>query len=276
MKKYLLIIFLLFHISCITASSINYSIFDNKVLVEIKINNASNIKYNLPYDYKVLQINKKHNLKENILFFSDVQNLSIKYITQTPIEKSTTKFFFIINNPLLKNISKVQLQLPEGAVLSKDYIVFPKNYELKTNGRNIMLSWKNLSDSKILVSYEIINNNFDLVPYLLFIFLIILIIIYALKRINKIKSKKIKKSKSKKISKKEQLKKLLTKNLLEDEKRIIEYLVDKKNNEAWTKEILKHVNISKVKLSRKLKSLSQKGLIKKIPFGNANLIRLRK
>ena len=67
-----------------------------------------------------------------------------------------------------------------------------------------------------------------------------------------------------------------TKNLFEDEKKIVEYLLNKKGNESWTKEILKDLEISKVKLSRKLRSLEQKEIIKRIPYGNENRIRLLK
>ena len=51
---------------------------------------------------------------------------------------------------------------------------------------------------------------------------------------------------------------------------------DHRNLEAWTKEILKEIGISKVKLSRKIRSLEKKELIKKVPYGNENKIKLTK
>ena len=66
----------------------------------------------------------------------------------------------------------------------------------------------------------------------------------------------------------------LTRNLFEDEKRIVKYLLEKKSHEAWTKEIIRNLNISKVKLSRKIRSLEEKKIIKRIPYGNENIIRL--
>lgn len=277
MKKGLFIgLFLLINIFCVSASSINYTIIDDKVLVEIAIDSTQNLEYKLPYDYKALQINNQYKLQDNIIKIHDANNLLIKYITQTPIEKATTKSFFIISNPFLQNLNEININLPKGATLSQDYVVFPKNYELKTNGRNIILNWKDFSESEILVSYEEVNNDYNLILYF-FIILILVIITYIVVKKKKPKQKKQYPKKSKpKVSKKEELKKSLTKNLFEDEKKIIEYLIDKKDNEAWTKEIVRDLNISKVKLSRKLRSLSQKELIKKIPFGNENRIKLRK
>ena len=68
----------------------------------------------------------------------------------------------------------------------------------------------------------------------------------------------------------------VTKNLFEDEKRIVEYLLKKKGKESWTKEIVRDLGISKVKLSRKLRSLEKKEIIKKIPYGNENKVRVLK
>ena len=81
-------------------------------------------------------------------------------------------------------------------------------------------------------------------------------------------------SKFKKVTPAEKQKML--RNLYEDEKKIINFLLEQKDYECWTKELMRGVDISKVKLSRKLRSLEQKGLIKKIPYGNENRIRLVK
>jgi uncharacterized membrane protein len=66
----------------------------------------------------------------------------------------------------------------------------------------------------------------------------------------------------------------LTRNLFEEEKKIVEYLVSRKNGESWTKEVARDLNIPKVRLSRKLRNLEQKGLIKRTPYGNENRIKL--
>ncbi len=66
----------------------------------------------------------------------------------------------------------------------------------------------------------------------------------------------------------------VTKNLFGDEKKIVEYLLLKKGKSSWTKELVKELEISKVRLSRKLRSLSEKELIKKEPYGNENKISL--
>jgi uncharacterized membrane protein len=50
----------------------------------------------------------------------------------------------------------------------------------------------------------------------------------------------------------------------------------KKNNECWTKELVKELGIPKVRVSRKIRSLSEKGILSKEKFGNENRIILNK
>lgn len=89
----------------------------------------------------------------------------------------------------------------------------------------------------------------------------------------------MKSPKGSKISRKAKaarVKKEVTRNLLGEEKQIVEYLMDKKGKECWTKEMVHDLGISKVRLSRRLRNLVQKGLVEKIPYGNENRIKLIK
>lgn len=283
MKKYIFILIFLFSIFSVNANSINYQIIDDSVLVEMNFDSVDDLELKLPYDYKALEVNNEYKINETRLFVSDAKNLSVKYITKAPIEKSSEKYFFIINKQDNLSLDKIVLKLPEKAVLPENYVVFPKNHSLNTDGRNIIIEWKNPETLEIVVSYEILDNN-EIYHYLVYMILLIIIIylfryrIFNIFRNNVKKQKAIEKPVNQEISEKESdkkdLKKTLTKNLFGDEKRIIEYLIDKEDNECWTKEILRDLNISKIKLSRKLRSLTQKELIKKIPFGNENRIRL--
>jgi len=63
--------------------------------------------------------------------------------------------------------------------------------------------------------------------------------------------------------------------LLEEEKKIVNYLKKCDRNESWQKNIQKDLGFSKAKLSRLIRNLESRNLIKKIPFGNTNKIILK-
>ncbi len=176
----------------------------------------------------------------------------IKYVDKGLIEKSGQEYFFISKSEILSH-SKTKVILPEGAYSNENYFIFPKNYKLSTNGQNIILEWQNSGEKEILVPYKI-NSGKNYWLYYLIVALILTGVYFYFK--NKDKEKKY------------------TQNLFREEKRIINYLL--KNREVWTKELVKDLNISKVRLSRKLRKLEEKGLIEKIPFGNENKIKLKK
>ena len=114
--------------------------------------------------------------------------------------------------------------------------------------------------------------------YLFFVLAIGFIVVYV------VQSRKLKQqinsleNKGKKVNKKtkEKKKKDVTRNLFGEEKKIIEYLIEKKGHSCWTKELSKELDISKVRLSRKLRNLQEKELISKEPHGNENRITLLK
>ena len=67
----------------------------------------------------------------------------------------------------------------------------------------------------------------------------------------------------------------ITLNLYEDEKSIVRTLQSLRG-EAWQKELQIKTGLSKVKLSRRLRALEEKGVVEKVPYGNTNRIRLAK
>ena len=270
-------LFVIFLLSLVSATNIktNYYIHDNKVLVEHYFESVSNLELKIPYDVNNVEVNGNFIFEENILKIDHGENISIKYITSTMIDKSGKKYYFISKN-YFNESQIVKLVFPVSAVLVKEGLIFPEPDLIISDGRSIILNWKNYNEEQILVNYEFLSKNVFVWYILVFIILFIIYFIFqrriSKKKIEKIKNKVEKKKKEIKETKKE----IFTKNLFEDEKRIIEYLLNKKNNESWTKEIFKDLGITKVKLSRKLRSLEQKGLIKKIPYGNENRILLIK
>jgi len=283
MKKQ--IIFLFFGIILIflafagTISAVNietdYYISQEKVLVKHFFDSASDLELRLSKDFANLEINSGYELEEFLKYYlikiNSANNLSISYLTQSMVDKSKDRYSFVSRN-YLNESQNVRLVLPESAVLLEEGLIFPEPDLISSDGRSIILTWKDYNEKQIIVDYEFLDDN-NLIYYLIFGFLTLIFLMYILFERKKYK-KRLKKVQIK--NKTEISKEGFTKNLFEDEKKIVEYLLNKKGNESWTKEILKDLEISKVKLSRKLRSLEQKEIIKRIPYGNENRIRLLK
>jgi len=258
----------------------NYQIVDNDVLIDLGFSSVTGLELKIPFDAKVLEVNTNYEIKDynsyKLIKVNNTENLRIKYITSTLIEKSSRGYFFILNKPADENIN-ITLYLPEGAVLvdAEESIVIPSADKISTDGRRIVLEWNNFDNEQIIVSYEFVNKSSKIYYILIIILVIIFTLIYYFQsaRFRQRIKTLVERHKISKEKKKEIIKEDLTKNLFEDEKRIVEYLLTKKDNECWTKEIINGIGISKVKLSRKLRSLEQKEIIKRIPYGNENKIR---
>ena len=270
-------IFFLGLISSISAANVetDYYISQEKVLVKHFFDSTSDLELRLPKDFANLEINSEYKLEEFSKYYlikiNSANNLSISYLTQSMIDKSKDRYSFVSRN-YLNESQNVRLVLPESAVLLEEGLIFPEPDLISSDGRSIILNWKDYNEKQIIVDYEFLDDN-NLIYYLIFGFLTLIFLMYILFERKKYK-KRLKKVQIK--NKTEISKEGFTKNLFEDEKKIVEYLLNKKGNESWTKEILKDLEISKVKLSRKLRSLEQKEIIKRIPYGNENRIRLLK
>ncbi len=233
MKK-IVFIFIFLFLPIVFAANIKYTIINDKVLVEIDMNESEIDLFEFPENFE---------FSEN----------KIKYIDETLIEKSGNKYFFISKSEIHPN-SIIKVILPGGAYSNENYFIFPKNYKLSTNGQNIILEWNHNGEKEILIPYEIKSEK-NYWIYVLIAFLIVYIIYFYFN------NKKEKRNK-------------YTQNLFREEKKIMNYLLKKKV--CWTKELVKDLEISKVRLSRKLRKLEEKGLIEKKPYGNENKIRLKK
>ncbi len=273
-------------------SNINseYFISEKGVNVNIVFGKVSNFELEIPSDAKNIEVDaESYELNDyknsQIIKINFAKNLLIRYSTKSFIDKSGNKLFFTMRNNFNES-SNVKIYFSEGAVLSEKGILFPTRFKKITDGRRIILELNDFNEEQIVVTYEFVKKN-NFLFYLIVIFIFsLMIFIYFLEK-NKIKkeiknfrkeNKKLKKEKYNLIKDetKEEIEERLIRNLFEDEKIIVKYLLYKKNNECWTKEIVKDLDISKVKLSRKLRSLEQKGIVKKIPYGNENRIKLLK
>src|SRR3989339_1033176 len=276
-----LLIFLIvsvFLISFVSAVETSYIIVNDVVLAEHDFGSVRDLELRIPYDARTIEVNVNYDLEEfgeyKIVKINSGENVVVKYITESMIDKSAGDFYFIAKN-YFDEPQNVFLTLPDSAILVEKGLVFPDVDEINSDGRSLILEWDDYSNSQIVVNYEIPGSD-NLVFYLISIIIILsLIVFYVYEKMRfKRELRKVyqKNFSSVKRKTKEDKKKDLTINLFDDEKKIVEYLMEKKNNEAWTKEIFRDLGITKVRLSRKLKSLEKKELIKKIPYGNENKI----
>jgi uncharacterized membrane protein len=256
-KRYVIFVLLIFTIAFASAQiNQDYQVIEDSVLVEINLLNTNITQLQIPYDVVALELNTEYKIEEirnyKIIKIQENPNITIKYITKTPLDKSRNKYYFILENPI-KMTSNITVSLPESAILSEQKSFSPDAKSITTDGRKLKIKW-DTSEKQLFISYEFLKNN-NIQLYVIILILGIGFIIYYI---------------FKKTPKKEK-----TRNLFGEEKKIIEYLLRKKNKEAWTKEVIRDLDISKVKLSRKIKSLEKKQIISKIPYGNANKIRLK-
>ena len=263
------LVLMIFLISFVSASDITYMIVGEKVLVEIELDSEEIVV--LPESYLALESNKNYKLDGDKLITGEA---NIKFITKDYIKKISDESLFILPRPLKLNCN-IKVYLPENYILS-DNLVFPKNYNILTNGKNIILEWKNFNDSEIIIFYKGISISNFIYYAIIGVILIMVFILFYLQRKKFVKKMGLIKKKQNEISQKlkDSKKTGVTKNLFGDEKKIVEYLLSKKNRSSWTKDLVKDLKISKVRLSRNLRSLLEKGLIKKESYGNENKISL--
>ncbi len=271
MKKLSVLFLFVFCLSFISANSVVFHLSNENVLVEYKLEEVYDLEIELPSNVKALEVNKEYSFEKDILKVDEGRDVEIKYISNYYVEKTSKGNYFVFNFAL--NVSHVKVYLPEGSKLSENKLIFPEIESISSDGYNIILEWNNFDENEILVSYEFVDDDNSLFVFILIVGVLFIIFLFS----NKI-VKMLQRKKGVNVRFKDKDGELLglTKNLFEDEKKIVEYLYGKKDNESWTKEIIKDLGISKVKLSRKLRSLEQKELIKRIPYGNENRIRLLK
>ncbi len=262
-------------------ANVEYQIFGDKVLVDMSLGDKNNFLIKIPSDYTALELNTEgYQLidfgKYKSIRVENAEGLKIKYITKSLIDKSRDKYFFVLRNNLSELID-IELFLPEGAVLlEEDFLAVPEPSEISSDGRRIVLSWRNFNDKQIIAAYEFVNDS-NLIYWLFGLAAVLAIAVFYF--IKSIKTKRKLLSLKKKIKSKtgnafKDKTKGVTRNLFGEEKSIVEYLLKKEKNECWTKEIAKELSISKVRLSRRLRNLEQKGLIERIPYGNENRIKM--
>ena len=251
-----------------SAADITCAISGDKTFVTINSEETEII--TLPEKYSQLILGSGYRLQgNNIVIGKGV----VKFTGESYIRKLDDEQLFVLPK-LTDSISGVKVILPQNHILSND-LVYPKNYELSTNGQNMILEWSEISE-EIIIFYRGAKDS-NLIYYLTIVFSLtaaVGILFLQQKRFTE-KMEETKSKQKKKIEKIKETKVIqMTKNLFGDEKKIIEFLLTRENKSCWTKELVKVLGISKVRLSRKIRTLIEKELIKKEKFGNENKISL--
>ncbi len=138
------LILIVFFISFVSATDITYTIVEEKVLIEIESYKGETII--LPESYSVLESDENYKLNGNKLITGKA---NISFITKDYIRKTGSEYLFVLPKPSESN-SNILVYLPQNYILS-DNLVFPKNYTISTNGRNIIFEWKDFNESEIII-----------------------------------------------------------------------------------------------------------------------------
>jgi len=216
-----------------------------------------------------------------VVYADNVKDATLKYISDGFIEKTKDRFF-TSNLALIPGSKDITVVLPESASLkysisSTKSALVPSTEDLRSDGKRIIIHWSDndLDDANsLLVIYSERGQGVN--SWLILTILIILsVTVFFMYAFFKKRGYKESRTEEGKTADDAGSKASLTRNLFEEEKAIVESLYKAKDHELWQKQLLLDVGISKVRLSRKLRSLESKGIIEKVPFGNTNKIRLK-
>lgn len=201
------------------------------------------------------------------------------YVMEGLLEKTSGGYYFVYNLVFAQDYADVEIRLTLEEGFNFDKLLFPQGYKFETDGESISIVWdlqnKQRGDN-FPIFLKIKNqktSNFWLF-WLAMALLLIFISYFFLRKFieNKKKSKKIK---QKKPFKEKTPEKGQYAYLLDTEKKILEELQKSKSKGLWQKQIQISTGFSKAKLSRIIRNLESRGLIKKIALGNTNKIFLK-
>lgn len=184
----------------------------------------------------------------------------------------TKNFIFTLKLPL-------GYIIPEEPGKDKGFFISPEADNLYSDGQRIILRWQEKSLSKrfdVSVISEPLKPKFKFQFAVLILILAIILFLWFSFKKKIFKEKIVKKLKKKNLKKKEKSKsEIIEGHLIESEKAVIDELKNADKNELWQKQIQLKTGFSKAKLSRVIRNLESRNLIKKTPFGNTNIIKLK-
>lgn len=204
--------------------------------------------------------------------------IEVSYITNSFLDTGK-KSYFSTEFKAMHNIKNLTLRviLPEAAALADKFAlsVFPSsNAKTETDGQRISVVWQYFDVKKdanipVFVIFKEENSNLLVILAIAIIILVAGFVIYSFfKKKKKIQKRNVKTGKARKSSSIEY-------HLIDSERAVINALKKSGRNESWQKQLQMQTGFSKAKLSRVIRNLESRSLIKKIPFGNTNKIVLK-
>lgn len=196
--------------------------------------------------------------------------ISIYYLSSSFIEKVRHTYFVgTLRTTQATQELIVRLTLPEGALLARPLnalnpAVTPHPHTVETSGRELTITWleqdKEPGDTFLMfVVYEEEKGFFwQIIVAVLMLLLLTGLLNYYFARHKKV----------------EHIKETSFSHLLEPEQAIVNVLVRAKEQTMWQKELQIAVGFTKSKLSRTIRNMQERGLIKKTPYGATNKITL--
>jgi DNA-binding transcriptional ArsR family regulator len=260
-------------------SKIDYFGIDAQILDD----NNANIKFTIhkTTEFSFRFYGNIRNISTNVNCFVEGKLISCKSENATAINiqvlsdvvvKTGNNYNFNIQLELKDDVSRVTslVTLPIGMIIKDESEIFPSGYRTLSNGRNILVYWEleNVSRTQPLgfrVKYQSIQPSSEIFNkfYLLILLLLIalfFVALYALKK-RKVVVKKIVRVKPEKI---------VMEVLDEYEKKV--YEIVKEAGKIKQNEIVTKTGFSKARVSRVLKSLAEKKLVKVEKRGRTNIV----
>lgn len=248
--------------------SVDYQVYGDKVYVSeefsfVSIANLSDFELVLPRDLEEVKFYVDDEGVEEIVSGKD---LKIEYVTKQFIEDSE-RFLTSFKMPFDSKSVRVRVILPEGIVLAKDLenSAFPYPTNVGSDGKRIFLEWvKNDVREGEDFSFFVLYKTGLRISYLGYIIsaVIVAVVVFWFVLARK-RKKKVKKKKHK-----------FTDHLKEEEEQIISIL-KRKGGECEQGTLVVVSDFSKAKMSRILKELEERKIIKKISKGKKNIVVLR-
>jgi hypothetical protein len=251
--------------------------YGSKILEKhnLSLNAEQELTINLPDGFASFESKNAYEINENKL---TIEGKEIVFSFVNPSAIETGKKYYLtrkIEAPAGIDVLKLMLALDEGFVFREAY---PAPDKIESDGQRIIMRWefKNLQKGESMPIF-VISESVKGISYLWWVIIILVLISLVIwlwlrkqkKTIVKVKAK-VKEKRGK--AKAEEVEEFL----LENEKKVVQELEKEHRKELWQKQIQLRTGLSKVKLSRVLKNLEARGLIKKINFGKTNKIILKK
>jgi len=281
--KYLISLFvLLFSLQAVVAR-VDYFGIDSQIIddananIKFTIYKARDFSFRFYGNIRNISSNANCVVEGELIYCRSENEIAINIqIVSDIVARAGNTYSFNIQIELKEDVNRVTslVTLPIGMIIKDEREIFPSNFRTLSNGRNILVYWEleNVSSNQPLsfrVRYQSVQPSsevFGKFYLLIFILVIALFFVsfYAIKK-RKVIVKKIVRVRPEKI---------LVEALDEYERKV--YEIVKEAGKIKQNEIVSKTGFSKARVSRVLKSLAEKKLVKVEKRGRTNIVEILK